>query len=180
MPEEEIPPVRKLVLKPREVTPTDSVSRLGDGTEISVRLMHKQNELAAEKAAIRRATHPPMPVPEMNVPPAEPSVFAPKEIVPTDPPSLPGDGTAVSANLILKENRLTADKHAPEIIAMPPKRRSRRTRDFIVLVALVNLGVLGLVLLLPRTIGSLILGFFLVVFVTVTLAWIMFGVMDEY
>jgi hypothetical protein len=36
------------------------------------------------------------------------------------------------------------------------------------------------VLLLPRTIGSLILGFFLVVFVTVTLAWIMFGVMDEY
>ena len=36
------------------------------------------------------------------------------------------------------------------------------------------------VLLLPRTIGSLILGFILVVFVTVTLAWILFGVMDEY
>ena len=44
MADDATPPVRKLVLKPKEITPTDQVSRLGDGTEISIRLMHKQNE----------------------------------------------------------------------------------------------------------------------------------------
>jgi hypothetical protein len=180
MADDATPPVRKLVLKPKEITPTDQVSRLGDGTEISIRLMHKQNELAAQKAAIRRATNPPMDAPAAPLEPAVPSVFGRREFDLTEAPSLPGDGTAVSAGLILQGNRIMEERHAPEIIAMPARRRSRRTRDFLVMVAVIAGGVGCVQMAIPVTAGSLVLCLFLVVFASATLAWILFGVMDDY
>ncbi len=174
------PPVRKLVLKPKEIARTDAVARLGDGTEISVRLMHKENELAAQKGAIRRATNPPMDAPAAPLEPAVPSVFARPAFDPTETPSLPGDGTAVSAHLILKANRIMEERHAPEIIAMPARRRSKRTRDFFMILAVIAAGVACLQMAVPITVGSLILDFFLVAFGSAALAWILFGVMDDY
>jgi hypothetical protein len=181
MADEQDPPVRKLVLKPKEVvTPTDTVSRPGDGTEISVQLIHKQNAAAEERAAIRMATHPPVEGPDVDPAPAESTVFAPKEFTRTDTPSIPGDGTAISASLILQENRINEQKYAPEVIAMPPRRRSKRKRDFILMVTVGILLVGGLLLVIPKTVGSLTLAVFFIVFFSAVLAWIMFGVMDDY
>ena len=42
---------RHLALKPKEIVPTDSRALPGDGTAISVRLIHKQNQVAEEKAS---------------------------------------------------------------------------------------------------------------------------------
>jgi hypothetical protein len=180
MPDEETPPVRKLVLKPKEITRTDAASRLGDGTEISIRLMHKQNEIAEQKGAYRRATNPPIDGPAAQLEATVPSGFAPKAFDLTETRSIPGDGTEVSASLILQGNRIMEARHAPEIIAMPARRRSKRTRDFLLMVALIAGGVGGLQLMLPVTVGSLMLCLFLVVFCSAALAWILFGVMDDY
>jgi hypothetical protein len=180
MADDETPPVRKLVLKPKEITRTDEVSRLGDGTEISIRLMHKQNELAAQKAAIRRATHPPIDGPAASPAPAIPSVFGRREFDLTETPAIPGDGTAVSASLILQANRIMEERRAPEIIAMPARRRSKRTRDFLMMVAVIAGGVGCVQMAIPVTVGSLVLCLFLVVFASAVLGWILFGVMDDY
>jgi hypothetical protein len=47
--DDELPPKRRLSLKPREVEPVDKVARAGDGTAISVKLIHRENQLAAER-----------------------------------------------------------------------------------------------------------------------------------
>ena len=52
--DDEKPDTRHLVLKPKEVVPTDPPSRPGDGTAISVQLIHRQNRLAEEKRSRRR------------------------------------------------------------------------------------------------------------------------------
>ena len=61
MPDDDIPSVRKLVLKPREVTRTDAVARPGDGTEISVPLIHRQNRIAEQRLSLRRRDDGPRP-----------------------------------------------------------------------------------------------------------------------
>jgi hypothetical protein len=180
MPDDETPPVRKLVLKAKDITPTDSAARVGDGTAISVRLMHKVNELAEGGSGLRGTANPELGAPAAPPGTASPSPFARKDIDLTDAPAQAADGTAISASLILKQNRMAEERHAPELIAMPPRRRSKRARDFILMEALALLLVAALVLALPTTAGSFIFGLFLFVFVSATLAWIIFGVMDDY
>jgi hypothetical protein len=178
MPDDETPPVRKLVLKAKDITPTDSAARVGDGTAISVRLMHKVNELAERESGGRGTANPDMETPA--APPEAPSPFARRDVDLTDAPTQTADGTAISASLILKQNRIAEERHAPELIALPTRRRSKRMLDFLLLEAVGSLLDGGLVLALPTTIGSLVLGLFLFVFFTAMLAWIIFGVMDDY
>ena len=181
------PPIRRLVLKPKEVIPTDSVSRPGDGTAISVRLMHKENQIAEEKGQIaeartaefgweglpRKSTAGPDD-PEMS------PAFRPKEIAPIDPPSFPGDESAISVQEMLHRNQLAADESLPELIAMPGRRSSRRHRDFAVIlgVAIVSFGSLALVFRHDLQIVGL--ATFGIVFATAILGWIVYGVMDHY
>jgi|CZKI01.1.fsa_nt_gi hypothetical protein len=180
MPDDEDPPVRRFALKPKEITPTETAARPGDGTAISVELIHRQNEIAARRPSLRKGDdHPQSPPGEMGAPGGR-AGFGPKEITPTEMAARPGDGTAISVELIHRQNRIAGERLGPEIIALPAKRRSKRTRDFILLVTVAG-GLAGaLVLQLPRTPGTLVMWLVLVIVAAMLLAWVMFGVMDDY
>src|SRR5580658_5753334 len=107
--DDEKPDTRHLVLKPKVIELTEERSRPGDGTAISVQLIHKQNALAQEKAAKekRRGRGAPSPPAVEPVPaPALAPVFRPREIVPTDLPAKPDDEESISVPDILLENQI--------------------------------------------------------------------------
>ncbi len=181
MPDDETPPVRRLVLKPKEVEHTDTVARPGDGTEISVQLMHRQNEIAAQRSSLRKPDDSTQSLSDhATVAPEGPFVLKPKEITHTETVALPGDGTAISVELIHRQNKIADEKLGPEIVAMPVRRRSRRTRDFIMLMTVAGSMDIIFMLMLPRSAGALLMGLFGLGFVAAMLGWIMFGVMDDY
>jgi hypothetical protein len=180
MPDDENPPGRRLVLKPKEVERTDSVARPGDGTEISVRLIHLQNKVAEERSSLGHWDGLPRSPADGADEPGRSPLLGFKEVTPTDPFARPGDGTAVSVALIHRQNRLAAEKRGMEIVAMPPRRRSRRTRDFILIMAAAGSAVTVIMLQLPRTRGTLIMGLIILAYVAAVFAWLMFGVMDDY
>jgi hypothetical protein len=180
MPDDENPPVRRFKLKPKEITRTDTTSRPGDGTEISVGLMHRMNEIAAERSSLRRRDAPPESLAELAPPPGQSPVLLPRDVELTDPRAHPGDGTTISVDLIHRQNRNSAEKLGPEIVAMPPKRKSRRTRDYFMLLAIADIPFVILLVAGPRTPGTVALASFVIVFGSSMLTWVMFGVMDDY
>ena len=178
--DDELPPKRRLSLKPREVEPVDKVSRPGDGTAISVKLIHRENQLAADRPPASWQGDLMTPPAGFGDPEAGPSPFRQKEISPIDTPSGPGGEDAISVPKMLDANRAAAAASTPELIAMPRRRRSRRHRDFMVLLcgAALSFGALAAVFRQDRQMVAL--GLFGIVFTTVILAWIMYGVMDRY
>jgi hypothetical protein len=177
--EDEKPSTKHLVLKPREVTPTDRVSRPGDGTEISVQLIHRQNQLAEERAA--RGTRGPFPDPEPaggSAPPLSP-VFKPKEIVAVNQPARAGDEEAIAVPDILLENRIAEEESGWGRVKHRKKKFSRRTRDFLVGVGTVDAAI---ILFMHWSLNpvSFIFGLSAVTLLTSWAAWIMFVVMDDY
>lgn len=178
--DDEKPPVRRLGLKPREVILTDTVSRTGDGTEISIPLMLMENQLAEARLAREGPRIRSEPATAAAESPGEPSVFKQKEIVHTDQPALPGDEEAIAVDDILRQNHAAARASEPELIAMPVRRRSRRSRDFAVILvtAASAAGILATVFRhdLP-VIGLALAG---IAFATLIFTWILFGVMDKY
>jgi hypothetical protein len=176
--EEEKPQVRRLVLKAKEVDPVDRVARPGDGTAISVQLMHQANKNAEAR--------PRSLFPEAGVAAnggwdavGDPSVTSPQDAA-ADPSSPGGDDPAISVEGILRANRAAEDDLTPELIAMPARRKSRRNRDFVLLIgcALSSWGILAFVFRSDMQMVGLAL--FGIVFVTVILAWVMYGIMDKY
>lgn len=170
------PPKRRLVLKQKEVEPVDTVARAGDGTAISVDLMHRMNQVEG-----RRLSNPPLGEPLLPpTPEGEAPIFKQKEIALTDTPAVPGDEEAISVEGMLHRNHAAAVDTSPELIAMPVRRRSKRSRDFIVLLsgALLSVGALGLVFRDDKQMVALAL--FGIVFLTVILTWVMYGIMDRY
>lgn len=161
--DDEKPQVRRLTLKPKEIVQTETVARPGDGSAISVKLMHLENRNA-------EAQPRPEPIPFKARNPAEDAQPDVPFVVETD--------DTISVHDILQENRLAAAE--PEIIAMPVHRRSRRNRDFMLIVgtAIAFTGILAFVFRENRELVGL--GMFIIVFMTAVLAWIMYGVMDRY
>jgi hypothetical protein len=177
--DDENPPVRRFKLKTREVEPTDKVARPGDGTAISVRLIHLQNNLASgqpgQLAGDARTKAPVARDPEGSSP-----LFKQKEFVRVDPPASAGDENAISVEQILLKNRAAAHERESELIAMPPRRRSRRHRDFLVVLsgAAITAGILAFVFRESlQIVGLALLG---IVFLTAILAWVIYGIMDRY
>jgi hypothetical protein len=119
-------------------------------------------------------------MPDDDKPSGRKLVLKPREVTRTDPSARPGDGTEISVALIHRQNRIAEERRGPELVALPPRRMSRRTRDFIFLVVLAGVVVAAFMLQLPRTPGTLLMGFFLVAYAAGLLAWVMFGVMDDY
>ena len=72
------PPARRLELKPKDIIPSDSASRPGDGTEISVPLMLRENRLAEARAAGARPLGPEPGPPEPASPRARPRPSGPR------------------------------------------------------------------------------------------------------
>jgi hypothetical protein len=168
--DEEKPPARRLVLKPKDIVVTEVAARPGDGTAISVDLIHRQNQIAAARGKL--------PASPENDPFAEASdLFRPK---PAAAPPSQGEEPEVSIPGMLLQNAEAVRETEPELIAMPKPRKSRRRRDFALVLACgaTSAGVLGLVF--RHDLQMVGLGMFVIVFSTVICAWIMYGVMDRY
>jgi hypothetical protein len=173
--DDEKPPAKRLVLKPKEIIPIDTLSRPGDGSAISVQLIHQQNRLAEEKAARKmgevRAT------PDDG--PALPAIFKPKEIIPLDAPVRPNDDEAIAVPDILLENRAAEERSGWGKVSHRKGKISRRTRDF-----LLGVGSADLVIILATCAAhdsiSMVYGISALTLLTSSVAWIMFVVMDDY
>lgn len=174
------PPVRRLVLKPKEVSPTDTAPRPGDGTAINVRLIHRENQLAEERRAAAGGDDSPGSDSDPANSAVAPSPFKAREITPTDPRSHPGDPESISVQQMLGQNRRAAVRSEPELIAMPAPRRSRRNRDFATLLGTAILATGAVVAAFRHDAEIIALALFGIAFMTAILAWIIYGVMDRY
>jgi hypothetical protein len=176
----EKPDTSHLKLKPKEITPTEGRALPGDGSAISVQLIHRQNQIAEEKAAKRgKKGLPPEQAPVLALSAALPPVFKPKEIARLDPPAAPGDENAVSVHEILLENRIAEERSGWGRIKRWRKRKSRRLRDFLVLVGGFDLAIAFMMKSMPGYITA-VYGVAGITLVTSMVGWIMFVVMDDY
>jgi len=177
--DDEKPDTRHLVLKPKEIIPTDKASRPGDGTAISVQLIHRENALAEEKSS-RRRRHERGPLSNRaEAAPALPPVFRPKEIAPLDPPSKHGDEEAIHVPDILLENRISEERSGWGRIKRWNKRRSKRNRDFLLLVGGLDIAIATYIKVASSTVTT-VYGIAAITLVTSMFAWIMFVVNDDY
>jgi hypothetical protein len=177
--EDEKPSTKRLALRPKVIIPTDTVARPGDGTAISVQLMHEQNRVGDQKAAERRKKGDPfLPASEASEPALAP-VFKPKDISPMDQPSYPGDEEAVHVHDILLENRIAEDLSGWGRLKSWTKRKSRRDRDFIVGVGGMDLAIIIMMRVMPGE-TTLVFGLSAITLFTTMAAWIMYMVMDDY
>jgi hypothetical protein len=151
--DEETPPVRRLKLRPNEPLPTEERSLPGDGTAFSVSLAHHQNEIAEAKAAA---------LPKVEQPPP------------------PEDPEAIRIHDMLRQNLRAAQDPRSELIAMPERRRSRRNRDFLMLVGAALVADLVLSLIFRKDLRVIALAQAAIGTLTAMLAWIIYGVMDHY
>jgi hypothetical protein len=176
--DEEKPPVRRLTLKPREVVPTDQAARSGDGTAISVQLMHRENKLADDK---RAGMEPDMAAPHPGSPP-ETAPAAPvrggETPAPAGLPEAQADGV-IDVSDMLRANQLAANDREG-LIEMPKPRRSRRRQDFALLLGIGAAATAVLLVVFRSDTQIVAMGIFAIAFLTVILAWVMFGVMDKY
>jgi hypothetical protein len=177
--EDEKPDTRHLVLKPKVITLTEERSVAGDGTAISVQLMHKQNQIAEERSRGdgRRDVDPAPPRSASDQ--ALPPVFKPKEIEPTDPPVGHKDDEAISVPDILLENKIAEQQKGWWHVRHRKKRPSRRNRDFILVVGGIDLAVAIAIKVMSSAVTT-IYGVAAIVLVTSMGAWVMFVVNDDY
>jgi hypothetical protein len=174
----EKPDTSHLVLKPKEIVPTDSRSLPGDGKAISVRLIHAQNRIAEEKASTRKKQRG-APPPLLGKEPGPPPGFRASEIDRVNAPALPGDEDAVSVPGILQEN-VAAEVESGLARVTPRKRRlSRRTRDFVLLVGSIDAAIIVYMKIAPSTV-TFVYGIAGITLVTSMIGWVAFVVMDDY
>ena len=179
MEEFEKPDTSHLVLKPKEVEPTDRRAMAGDGTAISVRLIHGQNRLAEEKAARERPGGSPPVAGKAPAAPAPPPGFKEAEIERVNPPARPDDEGAVSVPQMLRENRVAEVESGLADVKPKKKRRSRRNRDFILIVGTIDAALVAYIRVMQNPF-SFIYGIAGITLVTSTVAWMMFVVNDDY
>jgi hypothetical protein len=172
--DDEKPDTSHLVLKPKEITPTDNPSRPGDGTAISVQLIHRQNQVAEERASkgVPRDLRPPGPV-------QPPPGFKAKEITPVNPPAHPADEGAISVPRILMENQVAEVEAGLADLNHKARRRSKRNRDFILVVGSLDLAIVIAMRMMPGPM-SMIYGVAAITLITSTVGWVTFFVMDDY
>ena len=161
------PPIRRLVLRPREAAPAAPPHRPPDNP-------------GEDAPAEIRWDGIPFTRPEAPGPQGGASVFKAKEIVPTDPRPFSGDESVISIHSMLDQNRRAADESTPALIAMPRRRRSRRHRDFALVLGGAGVSFAVLAFVFIRNLPFLGLATFGIVFTTAILGWIIYGVMDRY
>ncbi len=177
--DDEKPDTRHLVLKPKEIVPVDKPARPGDGTAISVQLIHRENALA-EKMGVRRTHSGRNPLANRGERPAVlPPVFKPKEITPLDPPTHAGDEEAIHVSDILLENRIAEERSGWGRIKHWRRRKSKRIRDFLLVVGGLDIAI-GVGIKVMSSTVTTIYGLAAIVLVTSMFGWIMFVVNDDY
>jgi hypothetical protein len=177
--DDEKPDTRHLKLKPKDIVPMDRVARPGDGTAISVQLMHRENTLATEKASGRRPGEVAPLARAVQPQPELPAVFKAPEVVPLDPPSKPGDEEAIKVPDILMQNRMVDERSGWKRITRWTGRKSKRNRDFILLVGGLDI-MIAIIMKVMSNPVTMIYGIAAIVLTTTTLSWVMFVVNDDY
>jgi hypothetical protein len=177
--DDEKPDTRHLRLKPKDIIPTDGRSSPGDGTAISVRLMHRENQLAEDRSLRGKPGDRRLSLNGGGSSPALPPVFKPKEIVLTDASVGRDDEEAISVPGILLENRLADQKSGWGRIKRWKKRKSRRDRDFILTVGTIDFAIAILMKVMPGAV-TMIYGIAGITLVTSMTAWVMYVVNDDY
>jgi hypothetical protein len=176
--DEEKPDTRHLVFKPKEITLTDARARPGDGSAITVQLIHEQNRLAKEKSK-RMGNRGAVPASVSEAEPTLPPVFKPKEITPLDPVSHPDDEEAIRVPDILFQNRIAEEASGWGRLKRRRRRRSRRNRDFVLIVGGLDLTIAILIKVMGSPI-SMIFGIAAMTLITSMFTWTMFVVNDDY
>ncbi len=177
--EDEKPETKHLVLKPKVITLTEERARPGDGTAISVQLIHRQNQIAEEKSRGKKRDKLELPPPGAAPAQVLPPIFKPKEIVPTDAPVGKDDSEAISVPEILLENRIAEQQKGWWRVKRKKRRASRRNRDFIIVVGSTDLAIAVVTKVMSNTVST-IYGIAGITLITSTVAWIMFVVNDDY
>jgi hypothetical protein len=176
----EKPETKHLVLKPRVIVPTDKPTVPGEESAISVQAIHAQNvqadKLRKKKAKGGKAA--PLALP-LTAEPALSPVFKPKEITALNSPVRPGDEEAIDVADILLENRVAEEKSGWGRLKKWRRRKSKRGRDFLIIVGGIDLSIAFLMKVMPNGV-ALVYGLSAITLATTTLGWIMFVVMDDY
>jgi hypothetical protein len=81
---------------------------------------------------------------------------------------------------VLAQNRRAEQQHDLDAIKIRKRARSRRLRDFWVVLVGGNLAILGGVVVMGPNVVSVMFGFGGVIIFSIGLAWIMWQVMDRY
>lgn len=81
---------------------------------------------------------------------------------------------------LMRENVARADSAGLNDVASPRRRRSRRWRDYLLSILLVDSAIVALVLGLGVNPVTFLFGLGGIAIFTTGLAWVMFGVMDDY
>jgi hypothetical protein len=178
--DDDVPKIHRYRLKPKEIIPTDQVARTGDGTAISVPLIHKENQLAAERPLPESAEEP------ANVPAEEDEftgasdLFRPRVQVGEEERAKTAEELEISVHEFLKENSAAESKFRKALVMMSAPGIPRRHRDFGVVAVLLALafGVFALVFREDPRIVSL--GLWCVIFLAGVFAYIIYGIMDKY
>jgi hypothetical protein len=177
--DDEKPDTRHLVLKPRVVVPTDGPAVPGGEAAISVQGIHSQNVQADERRRNAKRANPDATTFGAPVQDALSPVFKPAQITPLNAPVRPGDENAINVKDILMENGIADHNSGWGRVKRKKRSKSRRTRDFLIVVGLVDISI-GLVMKIAPGIVTLVYGLSAITLVTMTLGWIMFFVMDAY
>jgi hypothetical protein len=173
----EKPETKHLVLKPRVVVQTDRPTVPGEEGAISVQGIHAQN-VQADKLRKKAKGRKPLSLPE-SAEPALPSVFKAKEIDAINAPARAGDEKAINVADILLENRVAEEKSGWGRLKKWRRRKSKRGRDFLIIVGGIDLSIALLMKVLPSGV-ALVYGISAITLATTTLGWVMFVVMDDY
>ncbi len=96
-----------------------------------------------------------------------------------DSPAPQGDPSIVSVPEMLLENRIAEERSGWGRIRAWRRRKSRRLRDFLIIVGGTDLLVFALMRALPGVVSA-IYGLSAIVLVTACFSWIMFFVVDDY
>ncbi|MEO6874681.1 MAG: hypothetical protein ABI222_07655 [Opitutaceae bacterium] len=81
---------------------------------------------------------------------------------------------------MLRANLAKAEAKGLNAVRAQPRRTSRRTRDYWLLLIGGNLLVIGLLCVMSKNVMTLAFGFSAMVFCSLALTWIMWGVLDDY
>jgi hypothetical protein len=173
--EEEPPKGRRLALKPREIAPSEPASRPGDGTAMSVKLIHQMNRIAESKGPGFLGG-----APSSDAGHEVPEGFRRKDILPMDPPAGSGEEPPISVAEMLRRNAATAGRSGGELISLPQRRRSRRWRDFWIILGCAGAALLASGVVFHSTPAVFALCSLAIAFATAVLAWVLFGIMDRY
>lgn len=177
--DDEKPSTKQFVLKQKDIIPIDQPARPGDGTALSVQLIHKMNQVAEEKGRRALKEHEDLRKAPPIVSSVTPHVLKTKDIDPIDKAAHAGDEEAILVPDLLLENRVAEEESGYRAVKPRKRRVSRRNRDFFLILVPVDAAIIAF-MIKYFTVVIFAFGLGALALITSMMTWIMFMVMDDY